>query len=374
MNSMRFVPVLLLALVVSVVILVVASRMGGGHPKGSADELSDSALSKRLEPLFPAPEFRGVDQSGRPVTRESFRGKVWVADFIFTQCKTVCPLITSRLVQLQRRLVGVDARFVSFSVDPAHDSPEVLAAYATKWAPDETRWTLVANDEAGLKALAAGFHVTAEKGSTELDPILHSSVFLLIDGEGQVRGVFHSDDRDDLKALEGGVRALTKTQEVAPRALPTTGEGLYHELSCANCHERPELAPPLRGLAGKKRELETGLLVTADEAYVRESILAPEARRVRGYPLRMPAYDGQLAGAALETLVAWVLARPEEPGVDGGESAEVAVDPVCHMGVRVTPDALSAEVDGGRVYFCSEYCRERFLGGARDGGSVHRSP
>ncbi len=366
---MRVVPVLLLALAISVGVLIAASRLSK-HPSGSVEALSDEKLGKRLEPLYPAPAFTGVDQDGRPVTRDSFRGQVWVADFFFTQCKTVCPLITSRLVQLQRRLVGVNARFVSFSVDPSHDTPEALFAYAKKWAPDEARWTLVANDEKGLKALAAGFHVAAEKGSTELDPILHSTVFLLIDAEGQVRGVFHSDDREDLAALEAGVRALTKTQAVAPRALPTTGEGLYHELSCANCHERPELAPPLRGLAGKKRELETGLLVAADAAYVRESILAPEAKRVRGYPLRMPAYDGQLSGEALDTLVAWLMARPEEPGFDGGEpAAEVAVDPVCHMKVRLTPDSLFAEADGGRVYFCSEYCRERFLGAAADAGT-----
>jgi YHS domain-containing protein len=129
---------------------------------------------------------------------------------------------------------------------------------------------------------------------------------------------------------------------------------LYHELSCANCHERPELAPALGGLLGARRELDSRLLVTADEAYLRESIVAPDAKRVAGFPLRMPSYEGHLTKGELDALVGYVLAlpAPAAPTPD----VPLAVDPVCHMKVRVTDTALHQ----GDVYFCSKWCLDRY--------------
>lgn len=336
-------------------------RFTGPHRASSAESIAHQATKRNLEPKWPTPEFSYRDQHGTLTTPQTLRGEVWVANFIFTQCRTVCPMMTAKMVQLQRRLAGVKVRFVSFSVDPAHDTPEVLAAYAKKWAPEETRWTLLATDEATLQRTAAAFRITASKGTDDVDPIIHSAVFLLVDQDGLVRGAFDSEDREDFTGLELGVRALTgeKTKEAAE--LPTSGDALYHALSCAGCHERRELAPPLRGIAGQKREITTGMLATVDAAYVEESIVNPEAKRVRGYPLHMPSYDGHLDGERLHTLVAWLLARPAtEEATDAGE-ASVAEDPVCHMQVRVADDALHAEHAGHTYYFCSEFCRERFV-------------
>lgn len=143
----------------------------------------------------------------------------------------------------------------------------------------------------------------------------------------------------------------------APPRTERTGEVLFHELSCANCHERNELAPPLGGLLGQRRELESRLLVTADEAYVKESIVAPDAKRVAGYPLRMPSYAGLLTEAELNALYIYVSALPPPAAAP---AATVAIDPVCHMKVRVTESALRLESDGGVEYFCSKWCLDRF--------------
>lgn len=316
---------------------------------------------RTLEPLWPAPAFAYRDQRGATVTLDALRGKVWVANFIFTQCRTICPLLSAKMVQLQRQLAGLDVRFVSFSVDPAHDSPPVLAAYAQRWHAEETRWLLLATDERTLPATAAGFHVTAKKNDAPdpLDPIVHSGVFVLVDAQGLVRGVYDSEHRQDFQALARDLRALSGLTGVPAAAAARSGEVLYHELSCAACHERPELAPPLGGLKGRRRELEGAQLVTADAAYVRESLVVPDAKRVLGYPLRMPTYDGVASEAELETLVDYVLALPEQAPLD--ERAHVEVDPVCHMKVRVTDDALSASYDGGSYWFCAAVCRDRFL-------------
>ncbi|MEN9799337.1 MAG: hypothetical protein RL653_3033 [Pseudomonadota bacterium] len=326
---------------------------------GTAESHAEKGAAQKLEPLWPAPSFALTDQHGRTVTAQSLRGRTWVVNFIFTQCRTICPLLTAKMVQLQRKLRGADVTFVSISVDPAHDSPEVLAAYAEKWAPGETRWHLLATTPQILPSLAREFHVLAEEGKPgDLDPILHSSVFLLVDREGTVRGSFDSELTADFAGLVRGARELSAAPPAENEpALPP--EELYHALACANCHERPELAPSLFGRAGQLRELESSLRVPYDLTYVRESLVSPDAKRVRGYPLKMPSYDGLLAPAQLDALSEWILTRPAVGPADS--PAEVAEDPICRMKVRISSDALSAVVDGKTHYFCAASCRERFV-------------
>lgn len=322
------------------------------HTPAQAEDYAHLQRKAAPPALWPAPEFRFVDHRGQPVDRAALLGKPWVANFVFTTCRTVCPLLTAKMVRLQRDVPRADVRFVSFSVDPQNDTVEALAAYAKQWNPDEARWSLLATTPEGLAAVAQGFRVTAERTDGGLDPILHSAVFVLVDERGIVRGVYDSEDSADFRHLADSLRGLGGPPE-PPRA-ERSGEVLYHELSCANCHERPELAPALGGLLGTRRELDSRLLVTADEAYLRESIVAPDAKRVAGYPLRMPAYDGHLSKGELDGLVRYVVAlpAPAAPAPD----ATIAVDPVCHMKVRVTDTALHE----GDAYFCSKWCLDRY--------------
>lgn len=340
---------------------LVALNLQGRGAAQRAEALAEKGAAQPLTPLYPAPAFAFTAHDGATTTLASLRGQVWVANFVFTQCRTICPLLTAKMVQLQRRLADTDARFVSFSVDPEHDTPDVLNTYAQRWAPNERRWQLLATTAQTLPELTRGFRVTATKNETPgaVDPIFHSSVFVLVDREGQVRGVYDSELRADFEALERGTRLLAGAPTEGAAPLPNDGAELYHALACANCHERPELAPALDGLAGERRELENGLVATYDEAYVRESVLAPDAKRVRGYPLRMPTYDGLLTAAQLEALGTWLLARPKKGHPEA--AAHLAVDPICDMEVRVTADTPRAPApDGGLVYFCSRHCQHDF--------------
>jgi protein SCO1 len=308
--------------------------------------------------LFNSPDFSFKSQHGEVVSKASLTGQPYVANFIFTTCRTVCPLLTSKMVRLQRELPGVPVRFLSFSVDPEHDTVEALAAYAKQWNPDEQRWWLLETTTPGLAEVAKGFHITAERTDGGLDAVMHSAVFVLVDQYGVVRGVYDSERSEDFKALARNVRTLVGSPAPAPAPTARSGEVLFHELSCANCHEHPELAPPLGGLLGSRRELETRLLVTADEAYVKESILAPVAKRVAGYPLMMPSYDGHLTAEELNNLVKYIAALPHPVQM---ADVPIAIDPVCHMKVRVTEDALHVQLDGGAPkYFCSAWCKARF--------------
>ncbi len=301
--------------------------------------------------LFTSPEFAFKAQTGEAVTKSSLSGQPYIANFIFTTCRTVCPLLTSKMVRLQRELPGLPVRFVSFSVDPEHDTVAALAAYARQWNANEKRWLLLETTPPGLAAIASGFHIVADRTDGGLDAVMHSAVFVLVDQYGVVRGVFNSEESEDFKALLRDARALAGAPFI-PSAVEgprKTGEVLFHELSCANCHEHPELAPPLGGLFGQRRELETRLLVTADEAYVRESIVAPAAKRVAGYPLMMPSYAGHVTSEELNELVKFIATLPPPTTNPDGVTA---IDPVCHMKVRV--------IDGGLPAFCSDWCRARF--------------
>jgi len=108
-----------------------------------------------------APEFRGLDQDGRPFDDRALRGRPWIASFIFTRCTTACPAITAKVRLLQRCIPDPEVRFVSFSVDPGFDSPAVLHDHAGRWSPDP-RWTLVSTTPEMLERVAAGLRVAVE--------------------------------------------------------------------------------------------------------------------------------------------------------------------------------------------------------------------
>ncbi len=351
--------VLALAVTLAASMAVLLFARGKRHRPSQAEDYAHLPKGEQLPALFPAPPLSFKDQHGVTVTKELLQGQPYVANFIFTTCRTVCPLLTAKMVRLQRELSGVPLRFVSFSVDPEHDTVAALRAYAEQWNPNEPRWHLLETTTPGLAAVAEGFHVTAQRTDGGLDAVMHSAVFVLVDERGVVRGIYDSEDSEDFQALTRAARALAGGQPAAERQEPRTGEVLFHELSCANCHEHPELAPHLGGLLGKQRELETRLIVTADEAYLRESIVAPVAKRVAGYPLMMPSFLGHVSDAELDGLVKYVAALPPPPTETPG--VQVEVDPVCHMKVRVTENAIQRSLDGGApVFFCSQWCKARY--------------
>ena len=92
--------------------------------------------------VWRAPAFEFTDQNGSPVNLASLSGRVWIANFVFTQCTTICPTLSAKMALLRRRLPQQDLRFVSFSVDPAHDDEAALTAYAARFGPPDPRWIL----------------------------------------------------------------------------------------------------------------------------------------------------------------------------------------------------------------------------------------
>ena len=313
---------------------------------------SDGELPER----WLLPGFSFTDQRRALVSRDSLRGRPFIADFIFTQCTTACPLLTSRMVQLQRRLAGRDLRFISFSVDPAHDDVATLASYAERWNPAESRWSLLATDPKRLVEIVAGFRATADDTQ---NPIEHSTAFFLVDADSRVRGVYASEDPAALDRLVRDTSSLVvdhaRDRDAGPEPRPT-----YASLGCGGCHDNPRVAPPLVNLSGAGRTLETGRQISIDRAYLRRAILEPGGDVVKGYPSIMPSYRHELKDAEVDALVEELLLRKADTP-SASRDVEVGVDPVCHMHVRADPSAPSASYGGHTIYFCSEACRDAFV-------------
>lgn len=160
------------------------------------------------------PAFSLTDQRGGTVTDQDLRGSVWVANFVFTRCPSVCPLLTAKFKALQAQIGPLEGvRYVSMSVDPKHDTPEVLAAYAQKFGADPERWRFLTGPlEAIEKTVVAGFkiHIGAPTPS-EHDPnlveIMHGEHFVLVDAQGTIRGYYRAEE-PELAQLARDVRAL----------------------------------------------------------------------------------------------------------------------------------------------------------------------
>ena len=162
----------------------------------------------------PVPGFALTNQSNASFGTEQLRGKVWVANFIFTRCPTVCPGISRMMSYLQENLEkeGLNVMLVSFSVDPDFDTPEVLDAYARRYSADPARWHfLTGPSDAVHEAVRGGFKMAMEKVETVGEPpdILHGTQFVLVDKELQIRAYHDSNDPEFLGNVLRDAKRLT---------------------------------------------------------------------------------------------------------------------------------------------------------------------
>jgi protein SCO1/2 len=145
-------------------------------------------------------DYALVDHLERPFTPETLRGKVWVAGFVFTTCPSSCPVVTQAMADLRERFdrYDVDVEMVSFTVDPAHDTPQVLREYFEGIGVESDKWRFVTGDpKAVISLVSEGFKLGV--GDREADAegvaydIAHSTRLALVDGEGGVRGTYPID-------------------------------------------------------------------------------------------------------------------------------------------------------------------------------------
>ena len=178
----------------------------------------------RSHPPAPLPRygqlgsFALIDHTGAAVTPETLRGHVVIADFVFTRCDNICPLLSQKMQRIQEETasLGDAVRLISFSVDPAYDTPERLAAYARGFHADEARWRFATSprgDRADLAPIAAA--LMSPMNDLGLAPsgapaIQHSNTFFLLDRDLELRGYYDADDAPKLEKMLIHTRRLAR--------------------------------------------------------------------------------------------------------------------------------------------------------------------
>ncbi len=192
------------------------------HERGPAG-VGDSGLLDMPasdEPALFVPEFSLTDQSGKPFTRDDLKGRITIVGFVFTNCPFVCPTLTEKMHGLSIALKNEPVRFLSISVDPEHDTPEALAAFAKLHDADTSRWTFLTGDKAQINAiLTDGLKfastpdpanpITLPDGS-KMDNIVHPSWFVLLGPDAEVLSLYRPSDEMNMQVLLDDVRRLAK--------------------------------------------------------------------------------------------------------------------------------------------------------------------
>ncbi|MDE0400592.1 MAG: SCO family protein [Candidatus Poribacteria bacterium] len=154
------------------------------------------------------PDFSLTNQQGEPLGLSDMAGKIWIADFIFTNCPTICPAMTQEMARLQSEFVANPVYFVSFSVDPERDTAEVLTRYAKAYGADDRRWHFLTGDKAHIYQLAEqGFSLAAGHKGSE---ILHSPRFVLVKADGNIYDYYDSRSKPAMLRLRRDVKTLLK--------------------------------------------------------------------------------------------------------------------------------------------------------------------
>jgi protein SCO1/2 len=161
------------------------------------------------------PDFLLTERNGNSVGLAELRGKIWIADFIYTKCTDTCPLQTTMMAKLQEEYAGKpDIQFVSFTVDPERDTPHVLSMYAEKHRADANRWYfLTGQRDRIVRLIREGFHLSVAALPQATDSggmIPHTPRFVLVDKQARIRGYYDSREIAGFVRLKNDIDTLVK--------------------------------------------------------------------------------------------------------------------------------------------------------------------
>ena len=159
------------------------------------------------------PGFQLTNQNGQPFGSAQLSGKIWIADFIYTTCPGPCPMISSRMSELQKPLQKTDVHLVSFSVNPEKDTPEVLRGYADKLQAEPGRWDFLTGAKPAIYKLSHdGFKLAVSDGSDAQGIPVHSTRIVLVDRHGQIRGYYDATEPEAITKLLADTNHLLREE------------------------------------------------------------------------------------------------------------------------------------------------------------------
>lgn len=168
---------------------------------------------------YTVPKFHFINQDSMRITHHDVEGKVYIADFFFTTCPSICPAKTRQLSRIQdslrvHHLLGTQVKIISHTVDPDHDTPAVLKQYAQNHGIDTRNWYLVTEEKEYLYRMAKqGYMATAFADADAEGGFFHTDQFVLLDGERHIRGFYDGTDTDQVNQLWEDILELLKEQK-----------------------------------------------------------------------------------------------------------------------------------------------------------------
>ena len=177
-------------------------------------EIEVHRLTRHDFPSYGAvPAFQLTNQDNQPFGSANLSGKIWIADFIYTTCPGPCPMISSRMSEMQKPLEKTDVHFVSFSVDPEKDTPAMLRGYATRLHAQPSRWDFLTGPKSAIYDLSMrGFKLAAAERDGDNGEPVHSTRLVLVDRRGQIRGYYDATEADAVTKLLADTNHLLKEQ------------------------------------------------------------------------------------------------------------------------------------------------------------------
>ena len=172
------------------------------NPSDVNPELVDTTV-QYISKYHTISDFSFTNQNGKSITQKDYEGKIYVADFFFTTCKSICPKMTTNLVEVQKAFLhNPKVKLLSFSVMPDIDSVSVLKEYAKINGVIDSKWNLVTGDKKAIYAMARKSYLAVKQGKPEeLYDMVHTENFVLVDSKRRIRGFYDGTKKEEIQRL-----------------------------------------------------------------------------------------------------------------------------------------------------------------------------
>jgi len=179
------------------------------NPSNFNPELVDPSLQNKTE-YHKVSDFKLINQNGDTITQDDYNNKIYIADFFFTSCRTICPVMTNNIGILQQEFLNdIDVMFLSLSVTPDIDNVSVLRNYATNKGVIDSKWNVTTGNKKHIYELARkSYFAVVEQGDGGLQDFIHTPNFILVDKEKQIRGIYNGTDDMEIQRIIEDINIL----------------------------------------------------------------------------------------------------------------------------------------------------------------------
>ncbi len=179
------------------------------QPAMVSEELVDSTIQHQLK-YHKIADFSLTNQNGKTITQDTYKDKIYVADFFFTTCQTICPIMTDNMFQIQKEIISDDdVMLLSHSVTPKIDSVQQLKKYAKEKGVIDRKWNLVTGDKKQIYELARKSYLAVKTdGNGDAYDMIHTENFMLIDKKRQIRGFYDGTKPEDIERILEDIETL----------------------------------------------------------------------------------------------------------------------------------------------------------------------